>query len=180
MIVDRILASVGSALGNLTLFGAVIAGWPGIPAWTSSADARSAEAPIIVRVGFSPFIVDSVLNGRPSQEGESCPWPAVAARQFQLLNAPLPANFDTSAWPDERLYACVRVNKMGEVLDVSLIGISEPATGNAVIEKVRRDWSLVRRDWPFSPNQQSDGGWAKVRINSGPAEPIRLPDLLFE
>ncbi len=172
---ERLLASLGSALANLTLFGSVVAGWPGLPPWTGTAYAGTGGVPVVVRVGFSPYIVQSDGNGWRGQTRERCPQPAVSAWQVDILSAPLPAGFDPGAWPGERRYACVRVDRAGKVLDVSLIGVDEPALAAALTEKIRRDWSLVSRDWAYTPPDEWDGGWARVRINAGLPEAPTMP-----
>jgi hypothetical protein len=168
MATERLLASLGSALANCTLFGAVIAGWPGLPAWTATAYAQPRETPVVIRMEFRPYIVDPAMDSWNGPRRARCPQPAVGTGQFELLDAPLPARFDPAAWPTEQLYACVRVNDAGKVQAVSLIGLSEPAVAAAVTGK-------VRRDWVFSPGYVSEQGWAKVRINAGPPEAPSMP-----
>jgi len=168
MVADRLLATLGSAIGNCTLFGAVIAGWPGLPPWTPEAYGR-AGPPIVLQLPFRPYIVAPASDHWEGKSQARCPRPEVGGWQFDLSNAPLPSGFDPVAWSHERLYACVRVGDEGQVLGVSLIGAFEPASANAMIEQVRRDWR-------FSPQYGQDGsGWAKVRINAVPPEPPGMP-----
>lgn len=173
MIPDRLIATLGSAFGNFTLFGAVIAGWPGIPPWTESARAHAGQAPTVVQLVFRPYIVEPAEISLDGHRKVECPRPAVAAWQFELVAAPLPARFDPRDRPGERLYACLRLNMSGEVLAVSTIGVSEPAVAAAITEKASSQWL-------FSPRYGDAVGWAKVRINAGRPETPSMPGGLRE
>lgn len=164
---DRVSAILGSLGGNFFLFGAVIAGWPGLPPWTP-AHGHSGNSPSVIQLSFIPYIVDASGGGWPGHRAALCPRPEIPRWQFELYDAPLPSGYDPNAWTLERRYACVRVSKEGRVLDVSLIGVSEPELANALTK-------TVRRHWLFSPRYEQDQGWARVRINAGPPEPPAMP-----
>jgi hypothetical protein len=166
---DRFFASLASAIGNVTLFGSILAGWPGLPLWTPPASAQP-RGPIVLQLGFRPYIVDGG-HGSPPRPGPQCPHPELSGWPFELDHSPLPWSFDPTTWSGERSYACVRLDGEGRVLGVTLIGVREPQTARALIE-------TVRRDWRFFPVYAQDGGWIRIRLNAAPWEPPSMPPIL--
>ena len=167
---SRFLAWLGSALGNATLFGAIAAGWPSPPSWLSAYS--SGEGPVVVQLGFKPYVTAGGGYGWSWRNGPQCPQPRAVGWSYLLQDAPLPWQFDPASSPDEWLYACVRLGPKGEVLGTGLIGVERRSAG-ALID-------TIDREWRFLPLYDQEGGWVSVRLNYGIADPPLITDRVIE
>jgi hypothetical protein len=167
MDMSRLIAWFGSALSNVTLFGAVAAGWPSPPEWLPVH--TSDWGPVVVQLGFTPYITAGSGYGWSARNGPQCPIPHATGWSYLLQDAPLPWQFDPASSADERLYACVRLDAQGEVLGVGLIEVDGRPAATALIE-------TIRREWRFLPLYEQEGGWVSVRLNYGLAEPPLITD----
>ena len=162
MVAERIFAWLGSFLGNATLFGAIAAGWPGLPGccWPSR---DPSLGPLVLELSwFRPSIVD--LGDHPDPRARDrplCPHPRAASIAFDLIDAPMPAGFAAEAWRDSKLYACVRVGGQGDVTGVRLVGVPRGALAASLEDRIRHDWR-------FSTDFDDRGGWLQVRLNGEP------------
>jgi hypothetical protein len=153
---SRLVAWLGSALGNATLFGAILAGWPGLPPWNFTYSEPSFD---IVQLGFRPF-VDPILPANLfRQPGVNCPQP-LRAGPVVLDHAPLPPAFGPFAFRDP-VFACVRVDRIGAISGVALIGVEDAKTAAALTR-------TIRNDWRFAPSSADrvDAGWVRVRLTA--------------
>lgn len=158
MTATRLIAWLGSAIGNASLFGAILAGWPSLPHWNP---AYSHPGFKIVQLGFRPFI-DPILPADPLRKaGVNCPQPLMRAGPVALDYAPLPMGFDPYAYPERPLFACVRIDGTGAISSVTLIGVDDARTAHALTR-------TIRNDWRFAPSimSQGDAGWVRVRLNT--------------
>jgi hypothetical protein len=159
MTATRLIAWLGSAIGNASLFGAIIAGWPGLPPWNYGFPEPHGGA--VLELGFHPFVDPVFANGPASRRGPDCPDPSMREQTVALDYAPLPLAFDPSAYSDRLMFACVRVDGAGAISGVALIGVEDPGTARALTR-------TIRNEWRFSPAYpaQSEGGWVRVRLNA--------------
>ncbi len=169
----RLAASFGSFVSNMSMFTAILTGGPNPNFFR--ADFSSGGQPVVVQLSkFSPYIVDAHDYGWPSRVGPECAGPSAGGSQFGLSQAPLPVSFNPWAWPQARLYACIRLSGSGEVLGVALHGISGPLLRESFTD-------TIRQQWRFSPNYFDEyrSTWVRVRLNAGLPEPAAMPDLLY-
>ena len=161
----RLIAWLGSALGNATLFGAIVAGWQGLPPWEPIFAEPRGKA--VIQLGFRPFVDPIFANQANSRPGPDCPDPSLREDKIILEYAPLPLAFDPFAYWDRLMFACVRVDGAGAVSSVALIGVQDPGTARALAR-------TIRNDWRFLPGIDSDGeaGWVRVRLNATAANPV--------
>lgn len=164
------LAWFGSALSNVTLFGAVAAGWPSPPPWFPAAPPF--EGPRVAQLRFQPYIAAGGGQGWSTRHGPQCPQPRAIGWSYLLQDAPLPWQFDPASSPDERLYACVRLDPDGRILGAGLIGVDR-RSARALID-------TIDREWRFLPVYGQEGGWVAVRLNYGLAEPPLITDFAIE
>ena len=160
----RFLAWMGSALGNATLFGAILAGWPGLPTWEPVFSEPRGRT--VIELGFRPFvypIFDGYVNLR---SGPDCPDPAVRESEVVLAHAPLPPAFDPFAYWDRPTFACIRIDAAGAVSSVALIGLEDPVTARALAR-------TIRDEWRFSPgyDYRAEAGWVRVSLSAATASP---------
>lgn len=161
----RLIAWLGSALGNGTLFGAIMAGWPGLPSWEPVFAQPKGKA--VIQLGFRPFVDPILANYSNPRAGPDCPDPALREDVVRLDHAPLPLAFDPFAYWDRQLFACVRVDGAGAISSVALIGVEDPGTARALAH-------TIRNDWRFSPVYDSRGeaGWVRVRLSATSASSV--------
>ena len=152
----QFLAWMGSALSNATLFGAISAGWPSPPLWMQSYPPY--EGPVVVQLGFKPYITAGGGHGWTWRNGPQCPQPRAIGWSYMLQDAPLPWQINPGASAYERQYACVRLDPNGRVLGVGLIGVDGRSASTALID-------TVRREWRFLPLYEQGGGWVSIRLN---------------
>ena len=161
----RLIAWLGSALGNGTLFGAILAGWPGLPSWEPLfAEPRSQT---VIQLGFRPYVDPIFSSYSYPSPGPDCPDPALRDDAIRLDHAPLPLSFDPFAYWDRHMFACVRVDGAGAVSGVALIGVENRVTARALTR-------TIRNQWLFSPGYDARGeaGWVRVRLSATSANPV--------
>jgi hypothetical protein len=160
----RLLAWLGSAIGNASLFGAILTGWPGLPSWDPPLPEPKGTA--VIQLGFRPF-VDPIFEHYSSPgPGPDCPNPRLDGDAVRLDYAPLPLAYDPFAYWDRLIFACVRVDGARSISSVALIGVEDAGTARALTR-------TIRNEWRFSPGYESadETGWIRVRLSATAADP---------